>query len=217
LIRFVYSLYILLCVLCVSVVVPFISIGKRIIGNKAHDGLDVRGADAGELQPHVEHIGIYVVPAPPGLRRKRDAPAAGNFRRQFKREMKHGVYLHGPVANEHHAFGSDVHHASDRLSAIRVEYLEMADKASPLEFPPVLHTRHLILLLLFLTPALDTKIMVLDRLVLVLEIERLPQVIAICIPRFLKAFFGIAAGNTKSQGHAKRRKGNKTFHKTSFK
>jgi hypothetical protein len=91
----------------------------------------------------------------------------------------------------------------------------MADKVFPLEFPPVLHTRYLILLL-FLTPALDTKVVVLDRLVLVLEIDCLPQVIAVLIPRFLQAFFGIGAGNAESKGNAERCKGNKTFHRTSF-
>jgi hypothetical protein len=91
----------------------------------------------------------------------------------------------------------------------------MADKVFPFEFPPVLHTRYLILLL-FLTPALDTKVVVLDRLVLVLEINCLPQVFAVLVPRFLQAFFGIGAGNAESKGNAERCKGNKTFHKTSF-
>jgi hypothetical protein len=130
--------------------------------------------------------------------------------------MKYGIHLHRPVAYEHHAFGSDVHHASDRLSALCVEHLTMANKVFPLEFPSVLHTRHLILFL-FLTPALDTKVVVLDRLVFVLEIDCLPQVIAVLIPHFLQTFFGIGAGNAESKGNAERCKGDKTFHRTSFK
>jgi hypothetical protein len=129
--------------------------------------------------------------------------------------MKHGIHLQGPVAYEHHAFGSDVHHASDRLSALCVEHLTMAGKVFPFEFPPVLHTRHLVLFL-FLAPAFDTKVVVLDRLVLVLEIDCLPQAFAVLIPRFLQAFFGIAAGRAKGQRYAGRCKGNKTFHKSSF-
>jgi hypothetical protein len=58
--------------------------------------------------------------------------------------------------------------------------------------------------------------MVLNRLVLVLEIERLLQVVAVLISRFLKAFFRIGAGYAKSKGDADRCKGDKTFHGTSF-
>jgi hypothetical protein len=91
----------------------------------------------------------------------------------------------------------------------------MADKVSPLEFPPVLKTRHRSLFL-FLAPALDAKVVVFDRLVLVLEIDRLPQVVAILISRFLQAFFGIGARKTEGKSNAKRCKGNETFHGTSF-
>jgi hypothetical protein len=82
--------------------------------------------------------------------------------------------------------------------------------------PPAAMTRKPQSFRLFLAAALDTKIVILDRLVLVLEIEGLFQVVAVLISRFLKAFFRIGAGYAKSKSDADRCKGDKTFHGTSF-